>query len=467
VPEQPHANGKTLRNGRYAITGVLGAGSQGETFEALDKRDGRLVALKRFQVRGARSWKDVELAEREAKVLASLEHRLLPSFIEHFEENGALYLAMEKIEGQTLRERSADASIPQADVLRFLYDAAEVLDYLHARTPPVIHRDIKPGNVIRREREDGDAEMVLVDFGSVRANLAPKGGSTVVGTFGYMAPEQFQGRARPASDVYGAGVTALWLLTGIEPEALPHRGLAIDVPAVLANLKLRPHRNAWQHVLNAMVEPDPDRRASRIGPLLASLGPRPGGRVDAPSRGPAADQPRRRSRHRNHRSRHDRHDRHDRQHRSGRQPSQRRRRRSSAHPGSSSPPPPIIAAILVIGLAIARLGVALALGLVTPVVLTILSILFGRSLLRAAKRVRYAGRRARQSLLNAQARVSGSATPPAPHVRIGTGEQAPRPRIDESLAEAEQETEAELDAALHDVGSAFNSIEHQLRRKIR
>ena len=65
----------TLRAGRYAVIGVLGSGSQAETLDAVDKRDGRAVAIKRFQVRGAKSWKDVELAEREARVLATLDHR--------------------------------------------------------------------------------------------------------------------------------------------------------------------------------------------------------------------------------------------------------------------------------------------------------------------------------------------------------------------------------------------------------
>ena len=85
---------RTLRGGRYAIVGELGAGSQAETFDAVDKQAGRPVAIKRFQVRGAKSWKDVELAEREARVLATLSHPSLPVYIEHFEEDGALYLVM-------------------------------------------------------------------------------------------------------------------------------------------------------------------------------------------------------------------------------------------------------------------------------------------------------------------------------------------------------------------------------------
>ncbi len=112
----------------------------------------------------------------------------------------------------SLRRRRA--SLTHAEVARFLRDADSALSYLHSRAPAIIHRDIKPGNVILRR----DGSFAFVDFGSVRDQLKPEGGSTVVGTFGYMAPEQFQGRALPASDVYAVGATALSLVTGREPE---------------------------------------------------------------------------------------------------------------------------------------------------------------------------------------------------------------------------------------------------------
>jgi tRNA A-37 threonylcarbamoyl transferase component Bud32 len=247
----------TLRSGRYAIIGELGSGSQAETLDAVDKLNGRAVAIKRFQVRGAKSWKDVELAEREARVLSTLSHPNLPVYVEHFEEDGALYLVMEKIEGETLASlRRRRATLTHGDVARFLADADRVLQYLHSRVPPIIHRDIKPGNVILRR----DGSFAFVDFGSVRDQLKPEGGSTVVGTFGYMAPEQFQGRALPASDVYAVGATALSLVTGREPEDLPHRGLAIDVRAALGSAA-----EPWLvRALSAMLDPDPDKRATRV-----------------------------------------------------------------------------------------------------------------------------------------------------------------------------------------------------------
>lgn len=257
--------GETVGDGRYVVVASLGAGSQGETLEAVDKREGRPVAIKRFTIRGARSWKDVELAEREAAVLSSLSHPSLPRYIEHFEENGALYLVMEKIEGETLQaRRKRGAALDQAQVTRFLREAGACLRYLHSQAPPVVHRDIKPGNVILRP----DGSYCLVDFGSVRDRLKPEGGSTVVGTFGFMAPEQFQGRARPSSDVYAVGATALSLLTGREPEDLPHQGLRLDVEGALRGQVDR----RLIAVLRSMLEPDPDKRASAVEDALRSAG---------------------------------------------------------------------------------------------------------------------------------------------------------------------------------------------------
>src|SRR5258708_4373902 len=93
---------ETLRDGRFVVLGLLGRGANGETFDGIDKREGRPVAIKRFDVRGGQSGKDVELAEREARVLQSLSHSRLPRYVDHFECDGALYLVMEKIEGEPL-----------------------------------------------------------------------------------------------------------------------------------------------------------------------------------------------------------------------------------------------------------------------------------------------------------------------------------------------------------------------------
>src|SRR5271170_7582037 len=132
--------GESLHDGRYVVMGTLGEGSQGRTFDGVDKRVGQPVAIKRFDVRGAASWKDVDLAEREARVLQSLSHAKLPRYIDRFEEDGALYLVMEKIDGASLASlKKRGETLGEKDIVGLLRDASEVLDYLHGRSPPVIH----------------------------------------------------------------------------------------------------------------------------------------------------------------------------------------------------------------------------------------------------------------------------------------------------------------------------------------
>ena len=253
-----------LGGGRYVVKCLLGEGSQGATYAATDAKSGRAVAIKRFDVRGARGWKDVELAERETRVLATLDHPLVPRYIEHFEEDGALYLVMERVEGETLEAiRKREGALPEAEVRRFLACADRALTYLHGRGSPVVHRDVKPSNVVRRD----DGSYVFVDFGAVSESLFRRGSSTIVGTMGYMAPEQLQGRALPSSDVYAVGATALAALTGVEPETLPHRGLRVDVRAAVG-ARASPELVTS---LDRMLEPDPDLRAPSIGAALEGV----------------------------------------------------------------------------------------------------------------------------------------------------------------------------------------------------
>jgi len=432
---------EALRQGRFVCLGALGEGTQGTTFDGVDKREGRPVAIKRFDVRGAKAWKDVELAEREARVLSSLSHPRLPAYVDHFEEDGALYLVMEKIEGESLLAmRKRGAVLSEDDILRLLRDASEVLDYLHGRAPPVIHRDLKPGNVIRRP----DKTYAFVDFGAVRDKLKPQGGSTVVGTFGYMAPEQFQGRATPASDVYAIGATALAMLTGEEPENLPHKGLGIDVEAALEGRASR----RLVETLSQMLAPDPDTRPSRIAPLLERFARRDRDREEP-------------SRDKDERSR--RIERELRKSVRKAEKWQRRTERSRARDERRSRrgvrvPWPIQLAVT-LALALASVGVALALRVVVPTVLFLLSIVFGRGMRDAARRVSDAGRRASDAMHRARLTVEKGLAPPRQEeldaeehrepaqVRVRpVDEGAPKLRVDDDHERSQAEIEAEEEA---------------------
>ena len=406
----------TLRGGRFVLLEPLGEGAQGKTFAGVDKREGRAVAIKRFDVRGATSWKDVELAEREARVLQSLSHPMLPKYIDHFEEDGALYLVMEKIDGENLASiRQRGGALSESEIVRLLHDASNALDYLHGRAPPVIHRDLKPGNVLRRP----DGSFAFVDFGAVRDKLRPTGGSTVVGTFGYMAPEQLQGRALPASDVYAIGATALAMMTGCEPEELPHRGLAVDVRRALKGQSAGRNRGLIE-VLERMLEPDPDRRASRIAPLLQRVYGSPSHFVETGPEHDATRYARRVARRARREAR-----------REARR-AWREARRVSPWPEPHRHPIPQPARLLFALLfTVAIIAVAVATEVVVPIVLRMLSLLFARGpLISAAQAVRKAGEaaveemsRSRHWFLDEEAVPRGAPPSAEPTVRVATPPQ--------------------------------------------
>lgn len=271
--------------GRYRLLERLGGGHTSETFLAAHELHG-LVVVKRFSTRNADNWKRVELAEREALVLQRLNHELLPRYVDHFEEGGALYTVMTRVAGEDLAAaRRRGRTFGEREIVGLLRDGAEALGYLHAQLPPLVHRDLKPSNILIGP----DGRFRIVDLGAA-GELHAEAGSTVVGTFGYMAPEQFQGRASPVSDNYSLAATALALLTRTEPEKLPHVGLRIDVRRALGQTVGEP----LQRTLEAMLEPDPERRPADFRRLLDGPTPSPPPLPATPSpgaRAPAANAP--------------------------------------------------------------------------------------------------------------------------------------------------------------------------------
>jgi serine/threonine protein kinase len=249
---------------RYQIMEPLGAGAQGQTFRAIDRVTGDAVAVKVLRLRNLGSdWKPFDLFERECQVLRDLKHPAIPRYLDQFasEATGEFFLVMELIDGEPLSRRFGRAGLPEPELRALLLQALDILEYLHARHPPVVHRDIKPSNLI--VRKDHKTPLALIDFGGVRVALNPDGGSTMIGTFGYMAPEQLHGEATPATDIYALGATLAALATGTPADKLPRKGLVIDLPAVLPPSPLR-------DVLTAMLAPDPSQRLARAadtGPM--------------------------------------------------------------------------------------------------------------------------------------------------------------------------------------------------------
>jgi serine/threonine protein kinase len=255
-----------LLAGRWRLGPRVGGGSQGELYLALDTQKGKRaeqepVIVKRFTPRG--TWKSFELFEREAKVLSQLRHAGIPRHFATIEEPpGTFNLVMERAPGEDLRALAKRRRLSEHELRDILVRTLEILDYLHTRQPAVVHRDIKPSNLVRAP----DGKIALVDFGGVLDAARDKGGSTIVGTFGYMAPEQLHGRATPATDIYALGATIVALAGGVEPEDVPRKGLVMDLdkhlPALDAGLR---------RALVAMTDPDPDKRPQRARDVATLL----------------------------------------------------------------------------------------------------------------------------------------------------------------------------------------------------
>jgi serine/threonine protein kinase len=246
---------------RYRLERLLGEGASAQTWLATDlERDHRQVAVKILRVEHLENWKYFELFEREARVLAGLDHHGVPALVDYFEASAdagrsGLVLVQEFVEGQSLRARvEAGPRLGQTELLQLAGGLLEILDYLHGRAPPVYHRDIKPSNIILRPM----GSVALVDFGSVCDGWRPvdEHGSTIVGTHGYMPPEQYMGKVGPSSDLYALGATLLYVMTGKHPREFDFEAGRIEVPAEL------PGPPSLRALICALLEPAPRDRPS-------------------------------------------------------------------------------------------------------------------------------------------------------------------------------------------------------------
>jgi hypothetical protein len=258
----------------YRIVRCLSRGSSEHTFLGIDETTLRNVVIARPSQQCAAP-ADPRSVERWCQLLTRFDHPLLPRVIDSFEHENAIYLVTQFIEGadlSTLQRRGE--RFTEAHIIAMLRDLAEIFEYLHHQLlPPIVHRDISPRHVLR----SADARYHLLDFwGAACAEVSDED----VGTYGYMSPEAFEAQAGPPADRYALGATVLALTTGTEPEDLPHRGRRIDVRRALQGRLGEP----LTALLHSLLEPDPERRARRLLPLLNEIEPgRAAARVAMPT----------------------------------------------------------------------------------------------------------------------------------------------------------------------------------------
>lgn len=219
-----------LLDGRYQVIQVLGAGGFGQTYIAKDtRRPGNPTCVVKHLKPASSEPNFLETARRmftsEAEALERLGyHDQIPRLLAYFEQNQEFYLVQEFIEGHPLStELQPGQHWEESRVIHLLQEVLGILEFVHNQG--VIHRDVKPDNIIRRRR---DNRLVLLDFGAVkqvRSQMAmPQrqvSGTIAIGTPGYMASEQAKGQPRPSSDIYSLGIIGIQALTGLTPLQLP------------------------------------------------------------------------------------------------------------------------------------------------------------------------------------------------------------------------------------------------------
>jgi len=209
--------GATLQDGKYAINEKIATGGQAKIYSAIDTQTNQAVAVKELvlpihagaEVRN-RAFGNVK---NEALILSTLDHPGIVKLLDNFVEDHRAYLVLEHISGRTLRKIvQEDGPFATDEIFQITVQICNVLEYLHGLSPPIVHRDLTPDNLMLRP----DKLVRLLDF-NVAQQLESNATKTVVGKHNYMAPEQFKGKPCTQSDLYSLGCTLNYLYTGADP----------------------------------------------------------------------------------------------------------------------------------------------------------------------------------------------------------------------------------------------------------
>ncbi len=232
---------------RYEVEKQLGKQAGRWTLLSRDLQTQEQVVVKMIFVDAQLSPDDRRLFDREVSILQSLSHPCIPGYLDYFEHempdgSRALALVQTYVPGKSLQAiLQQGRTFTEEETKQIAKVLLRILDHLHSQITPVIHRDIKPSNVVIGL----DRRPYLVDFGSVKVTFNQETAAyTMVGSYGYMPPEQFGGRALTSSDLYSLGATLVALVTGREPSQLGRKGTRFDLEA---NADLSPAFTDWLH----------------------------------------------------------------------------------------------------------------------------------------------------------------------------------------------------------------------------
>jgi hypothetical protein len=215
-----------LRRGRYQILASIGSGGQSVTYRAKSLagdavQDNSDVVLKEFilPVGGGTEITKQVIAniQRESRIIRSLDHPQIVRCLDTFFEGRRAYLVLNYIDGKTLSKVVEEkGKLSEDECISLAVQMCDILQYLHERQPPVVHRDFTPDNLMLRT----DGKLELIDFNVAKQLESASATHTVVGKHAYIPPEQFRGDATTQSDIYALGCTMFRLLTGEDPEPI-------------------------------------------------------------------------------------------------------------------------------------------------------------------------------------------------------------------------------------------------------
>ncbi len=260
---------------RYEVEQQLGKKSGRWTLLARDLTTQDPVILKILCIDDEMLADDLKLFQREVETLQTLDYPATPKYLGYFEielpkAGRALALIQSYMEGTSLQTYLQQGRVfNQAEARHIAASGLQILNYLHRHEPAIVHRDIKPSNILLAgaATDPTAGQMYLIDFGSVRRSVPSEFTTmTLVGTDGYMPPEQLGRRAVKASDLYSLGVTLIAALSGISPAQMPRQdSIRIDVEQTV---RCSPEFTEW---LKQMTEPELQTRFGSAEAALAAL----------------------------------------------------------------------------------------------------------------------------------------------------------------------------------------------------
>lgn len=262
----------TVISEKYEIVRLIGEGGMSRVYLAMDVKLNKQWAVKEIKPSDDPALQEIvrESLVTETNMIKQLDHPALPRITDLVNEAGTLYVVMDYIEGESLQS-ILEARGPQSqdDVIEWGKQLCDALDYLHTRTPPIIYRDMKPGNVMLKP----DGTVKIIDFGIAREyreehaeSEARRDDTTMLGTRGYAAPEQFGGLGQTdaRTDVYCLGATLYHLLTGKNPAEEPY----VMFPIRQIDASFSP---GLEKIVSKATQQNPDKRYSSCAEMLYEL----------------------------------------------------------------------------------------------------------------------------------------------------------------------------------------------------